>query len=125
MIGDALNENQPAASSTLQTLGIALDSLGRFAAADSAHRRSIALRKRHFPADHWAIPAAESAYGYHLTLMQQYPQAEELLLSAYTQLARKRGADSAPAKKTAERLALMYTRMGRQRLADGWRAKAE
>ena len=125
MIGDALDESQPAASSTLQTLGIALDSLGQFAAADSAHRRSIALRKRHFPADHWAIPAAESAFGYHLALMERYPQAEPLLLSAYTALAQKRGADSSPAKKTAERLALMYTRMGRQRLADGWRAKAE
>ncbi len=125
LIGDALDESQPAASSTLQTLGIALDSLGQYAAADSAHRRSIALRKRYFPADHWAIPAAESVYGYHLALMQRYPQAEQLLTRAYSELARKRGADSAPAKKTAERLALTYARMGRERLADGWRTKAQ
>jgi len=125
MIGDALDESQPAASSTLQTLGIALDSLGQFAAADSAHRRSIALRQRFFPADHWAIPAAESAYGYHLALMQRYPQAEQVLMRAYTQLAERRGADSAPAKKTALRLALVYARMGRQAVADTWRAKSD
>src|SRR5690606_33399603 len=40
-IGTVMHESEPSAGSTLQVLGLALDSLGRYAEADSALRRSL------------------------------------------------------------------------------------
>jgi len=123
-IGGSMPEGDNTASYALQTLGIALDSLGQYAGADSALRRSLALRKKYLPEGHWAIASSESVLGWHLVLMQRVGEAEPMLLSAYTRLAAARGATALPALDAAKRLAAMYERTKRPAQAAEWRKRA-
>jgi tetratricopeptide (TPR) repeat protein len=123
-IGGPLPEGDQTASSATQILGVALDSLGDLAGADSALRRSLALRKKYLPPEHWAIASSESVLGWHLVLQKKYAEAERMLLNAYERIAAARGPDSLPAHDTAHRLAMLYERLGRKADAAKWKGRA-
>jgi serine/threonine-protein kinase len=118
-----MEESAPAASSALQALGLALDSLGDHAGADSALRWSLALRRKYMPPSHWAIASSEAVLGYHLGRMGQHAEAERLLTESYAKLAEARGADAAVTKRVAVRLAELMEKLGRRADAARWRAK--
>jgi serine/threonine-protein kinase len=122
-IGRTLHESEPASSAALQVLGLALDSLGEHAAADSALRRSLALRRKYMPPDHWAIASSEAVLGYHLGLVGRNDDAERMMRAAYDKLAAARGADADVTKRVAVRLAELMTKLGRTRDAERWRAR--
>jgi tetratricopeptide (TPR) repeat protein len=123
-IGRSVHESEPAAASALQLLGLALDSLGQHHAADSALRRSLELRRKYLPADHWAIASSESIVGYHLGRVGRHEEGERIMRDAYAKLAEARGADSQVAKRLAERLAELLERMGHTSDAEEWRARS-
>ncbi|MBK6458817.1 MAG: serine/threonine protein kinase [Gemmatimonadetes bacterium] len=122
-IGKGLHEGEPSAATTMQALGLALDSLHQFAAADSALARALELRRKFLPADHWLIPNAEAVYGYHLGRVGRNAEAERILRAAYERMAQLRGADAAPTKRVAVRLAELMEKLGRTDDARRWRAK--
>ena len=111
------------ATTTMQALGLALDSLHQFAAADSALARALELRRKFLPADHWLIPNAEAVYGYHLGRVGRNAEAERILRAAYERMAQLRGADAAPTRRVAVRLAELMEKLGRTDDAKRWRAK--
>ncbi|MBV6521212.1 MAG: Serine/threonine-protein kinase PknD [Gemmatimonadaceae bacterium] len=75
-IGNGLPEGDQTAAIALQVLGLALDSLGQHFAADSALRRSQALREKYLPPDHWLIASSRAVTGYHLGLMGRRTDGE-------------------------------------------------
>ena len=123
-IGKGLHEGEPSAASVLQALGLALDSLHQFAAADSALARSLAIRRTYMPPDHWAIASSEAVYGYHLGRMGRHAEAERILTAAYEKMAASRGADAHVTKRVAVRLAELMEKVGRTADARRWREKA-
>ena len=122
-IGKALPEAEPSAGSTYQVLGLALDSLRQFAAADSALRRALALRRQYMPPEHWAIANMEAVYGYHLGRMGQHREAERMLATAYDKLVKARGADAGVTRRVAVRMAELLEATGRPSDARRWREK--
>lgn len=122
-IGASLPEADVTVSSTLQALGLALDSLRQFAAADTALRRALELRRTYLPEGHWAIASTEATYGYHLGRWGRTAEGERLMRQAYARLVEARGADAAPTKRVAVRLAELYDLLGRRSEAAEWRAK--
>jgi eukaryotic-like serine/threonine-protein kinase len=122
-IGKGLHEGEPSAAAVLQALGLALDSLRRFEAADSALARSLDVRRRFLPPDHWAIASSEAVYGYHLGRMGRHAEAERILTAAYEKMAAARGADAYVTKRVAVRLAELMEKVGRTSDARRWRNK--
>lgn len=122
-IGKGMHEGEASSAQTLQALGLALDSLGQHVAADSALRRSLAIREKYLPADHWAIASSRAVLGYHLGLMGRNAESEAMLTAAYRALADKRGADAQVTKRVAIRLAELLEKIGRRDEARKWRAK--
>ena len=124
-IGKGLHEGEPSAAAVLQALGLALDSLRRFEAADSALARSLAIRRKYMPPDHWAIASSESVYGYHLGRMGRHAEAERILTGAYEKMAAARGADAYVTRRVAVRLAELMEKLGRTADARRWRDRGE
>ena len=124
-IGGGLPESDPSASASLQALGLALDSLKQFVSADTALRRSLEIRKKYFPPEHWAIASSESVVGYHLGRMGRNAEAEQMLSASYSKLAAARGADAGVTKRVAVRLAELMEKQGRKSDAARWRTKGE
>ena len=124
-IGRGLHEGEPSAAAVLQALGLALDSLRRFEAADSALARSLAIRRKYMPPDHWAIASSESVYGYHLGRMGRHAEAERILTGAYEKMAAARGADAYVTRRVAVRLAELMEKLGRTADARRWRDRGE
>ena len=122
-IGKGLHEGEPAAASTLQALGLALDSLHQFAAGDSALLRSLEIRRKYYPAGHWAIASSEATYGFHLGKVGRETEGARMLAEAYDNLVATRGADAAVTKRVAKRLADLYATMGRNGDATRWRSR--
>ncbi|MEP7380823.1 MAG: serine/threonine-protein kinase [Gemmatimonadota bacterium] len=122
-IGKGLHEGEPSAASTLQALGLALDSLKQYAGADSALLRSLAIRRKYYPADHWAIASSEATYGFHLGKVGREAEGARILAASYDKLAASRGADAQVTKRVAIRLADLLARMGRKEEAGRWRTK--
>ncbi|MFN8668465.1 MAG: serine/threonine-protein kinase [Gemmatimonadaceae bacterium] len=124
-IGAAMPEANPQAAVALQNLGLALAALGRPAGADSAFRRSLAIRRKFLPPDHWAIASSESVLGHHLAMNGRVAEGEGMLRRAYAALVESRGADAGPTKATARRLAEVMEKTGRASAAREWRQKSE
>lgn len=122
-IGGALHEGDQTSSSVLQVLGLALDSLGRFEEGGVALRRSLEIRRKYLPKDHWAIASSEAVVGYHLTKVKRFDEGEKLLIASYHKLAKSRGADAQVTKRVAVRLVEMYTLLGRTADAERWKAR--
>ncbi|MEP7380824.1 MAG: serine/threonine-protein kinase [Gemmatimonadota bacterium] len=104
-IGGAMHESHPQAAVALQFLGFALAGQGKVAAADSAFRRSLALRRKYLPPDHWAIASSEAVLGHHLAMTGRRAQGEPMLRRAYARLVETRGEDAEITMTTARRLA--------------------
>ncbi len=104
-IGGAMHESHPQAAVALQFLGFALAGQGKVAAADSAFRRSLALRKKYLPPDHWAIASSEAVLGHHLAMTGRRKEGEPMLRRAYARLVETRGADAEVTQTTARRIA--------------------
>ena len=124
-VGGALHESHPQSAVALQYLGLALSGQGKVAGADSALRRSLALRRQFLPAEHWAIASSESVLGHHLAMTGRAGEGEPMLRRAYERLASTRGTDADPTRQTARRLAEVYERLGRPRDAERWRLRAD
>ncbi|MBL8958286.1 MAG: serine/threonine protein kinase [Gemmatimonadetes bacterium] len=124
-IGGPLPEADPTAAAALQSHGLALDALGRLAEGGVALRRSLEIRRKYLPPEHWAIASSESVVGYHLMLTGKYPEAERILRAAYGELVAKRGAEVAVTKRVAFRLSELYGRWGRRADSTAWAAKAQ
>ncbi len=122
-VGGGIHESEPAVASALQTLGLALDSIGEHAGADTALRRSLEIRRTYYPPDHWAIASSESVVGYHLGIVGRFKEAETMMSEAYEKIAAARGADSQVARRVAVRIAELLERTGRPKDAAEWRAK--
>jgi serine/threonine-protein kinase len=123
-IGLALHESHPQSAVALQYLGLALAAQGQVAGADSALRRSLALRREYLPADHWAIASSESVLGHHLAMTGRAGEGEPMLRRSFEKLLAARGAEADPTRQTARRLAEVYEQLGRRRDADRWRQRA-
>ncbi|MCC6930339.1 MAG: tetratricopeptide repeat protein, partial [Gemmatimonadaceae bacterium] len=122
-IGKGMHESEPSSSGVLQALGLALDSLKQFAAADSALQRSLDIRRKYLPPEHWGIASSEAVYGYHLGRMGRNAEAEQLLTSSYEKLVALRGADNPITKRVAVRLAELMEKLGRGEDARKWHAR--
>lgn len=123
-IGNSLPEGDQTATAALQVLGAALDSLRRWDEGESALRRSLALRRKYLPPDHWAIASSESILGAHYLETGRFADAERLLVGAYKRIAEVRGADSQVARAVARRLVLLHERLNRPDDARHWKALA-
>ncbi|MBL8983746.1 MAG: tetratricopeptide repeat protein, partial [Gemmatimonadetes bacterium] len=123
-IGNALPEADPTSASVLQTQGLALDALGRFAEGGAALERSLAIRRKYMPPDHWAIASSESVIGYHQMLTGRYPEAERILTRAYRDLSESRGPDASVTQRVAFRLSELYGRWGRRADSVTWAARS-
>jgi len=104
-IGGPIHESHPQAAVALQHLGLALAGQGQPAAADSALKRSLALRRAYLPPEHWAIASSESVLGYHYGMTGRAALGERMLRAAYARLLESRGVDAEVTKQTAQRLA--------------------
>lgn len=123
-IGLGMPESDITSSVMLQVLGLALDSLKQYAAADSALLRSRNLRYRFLPPDHWATASAEAVYGRHLLRGARYAEGEKMMREAYDKLVELRGSDAGPTKNLAKQLAEFYESRGNQIQASHWRELA-
>src|SRR5690606_2285727 len=85
-------------------LGLALDSLGRYAEADSALRRSLEIRQRYMPPDHWALASSESVLGFHLARMGRFEEALPMLRAAYDKLVEQRGPEADVSLRAKKRI---------------------
>ena len=104
-IGGALHESDQSAAVALQQLGFALAARGATAQADSAFRRSLALRRKYLPPEHWAIASSEAVLGHHLAMTGRRREGEPMLRRAYARLVETRGADAEVTQTTAKRIA--------------------
>ncbi len=123
-IGRSLPEADPTAGSALQAQGLALDSLHRYAEGEVALQRSLEIRQRYMPPDHWAIASSEAVVGYHLAITGRYPEAERLMRRAYEALVERRGADASVTRRVAVRMSELYGRWGRAADSVRWAATA-
>ena len=121
-IGGPLHESEGSAAVALQQLGLALAARGANAAADSALRRSLELRQKYLPRDHWAIASSEAVLGYHLALTGREVRGEPMLRGAYEALKEARGADAEITRLTAQRMAEVMEKLKRPTDAARWRA---
>jgi serine/threonine-protein kinase len=123
-VGKGMPEADATTGSALQALGLALDSLRQFVAADTFLLAALEQRRKFMPPAHWAIANAEAVYGYHLGRWGRHAEAERLMLGAYDRLVEARGADAPVTKRVATRLAELYDVTGRPAQAKRWRARA-
>lgn len=121
-IGKSMPDADPTSSSVLQTLGLALDSVRNFVAADTFLLRSRELRRTYMPPDHWAVANADAVYGFHLGRWGggRQKEAERLMLSSYDRLVETRGAEASVTRLAASRLSELYKSMGRDGDAEKW-----
>lgn len=124
-IGDTFHESESSAATSLRVLGMALDSLRRYDEGGEALYRSLEIRRKYLPAEHWAIASSESYWGRHLGIVGRNAEAETLLLRAYVRLADARGESAAVTKLTARWIEQFMTKQGRHKEAAIWRARAE
>lgn len=122
-VGLSLPEADATVGSTLQVLGLALDSLKQFAAADTVLRRALTLRRTYMPPEHWAIASMEGVYGYHLGLWGRTAEGERMMKEAYDRMVEARGADAPATRRIATRLADLFERLGRRADAATWRVR--
>jgi len=104
-IGTVLHESHPSAAVALQHLGFALAARAAVTEADSAFERSLDLRRKYLPADHWAIASSEGVLGHHLAMTGRMARGERMLRAAYDKLVASRGKDAEVTRITAGRLA--------------------
>jgi len=104
-IGGPLHESDQSAAVALQQLGFALAARGANAEAEQAFRRSLALRQKYLPAEHWAIASSEAVLGHHLAMTGHRTEGEPMLRRAYARLVETRGADAEVTQTTAKRIA--------------------
>ena len=117
-VGKGIHESDPSVGSTLQILGLALDSIGDYVAGDSALRRSLEIRRKYMPPEHWAIASSEAVLGYHLGRMGRIDESLRMMEAAYDKLVETRGADAEVTKLAKERIEEIRARRGSGSRAD-------
>jgi tetratricopeptide (TPR) repeat protein len=119
----ALADGHPDIASALALLGgLELD-VGRPERAQLCLRECVAIRRRALGAEHWLVADAESRLGECLCRLQDYDDAEALLVESYWIL---RASGDAPPKwvQTAwQRVVKLYEARGKPEQAAEWRAK--
>ena len=122
-IGGPLHDSDQSAAVALQQLGFALAARGANTGADSAFRRSLELRRKYLPPEHWALASSEAALGQHLAMTGRTAEGEPMLRAAYATLVEARGADAEISKRTARWMAQVMEKMGRAGEAERWKDK--
>ena len=121
--GKTLTDTHPMVAAALQTLGRCLDARGDHAGAGAALQESLKLRRSTLPAGSWPIASSEGMLGEHFTLVQDYHEAEPLLLRADSTLQRVFGNGSARTQANVKRLVALYTAWDKPEAAAAWRAR--
>lgn len=93
----------------------------RFAEAEALFRDMLALRRENFPEEHRLISELKSELAAALTGLEQYDEAERLLLDAYDRFLTGRGPEDRRTQRAAQRLVTLYKRMGNPQAAAPYR----
>lgn len=97
---------------------------GRMVEAEAIFRDILELRRENFPEDHRVISEVKSNLGAALSSLQQYAEAEGLLIDAYGRFLDTRGSDAPRTRKAAGRLANLFEQTGDEERAAEFRALA-
>ena len=94
------------------------------AAARALFEEALDLRKRYYEQDdHWRIAVVEVDFGWCLSRLGQYEQAEALLLQGYQTLSDKRGETDPQTLEALEYLATFYEDWNQPEQAEMYRSK--
>ncbi len=85
---------------------------GRFGEAEPILREMLALRRQVFGEDHRLVSELKSTLGAALTGLDQFAEAESLLLDAFERFETDRGLDDSRTQIAARRLAAFYEKTG-------------
>lgn len=119
----ALGQENRQVAETLFALANNLYSQGRIAAAATEYEDADRVASISFPPQHWTPIDIRRGYGECLTDLGRFPQAEELLLETYQRMSREFGSDHLRVQPMIHALVRLYTRWGKLREADNYRAR--
>jgi serine/threonine protein kinase len=119
---------------TLAALGWALAKQGRAKDAEPILREAVDICRTGYPLGQWttadaetgldwATATAESRLGGCLTALEQFGDAEKLLLSSYETLRKAAGTPPQRRVEAADRIVKLYETWGKAEKAEEWRAK--
>lgn len=114
-------DDHPHVATDIFQLGLLLEQRGDHPAAIAALRESLTIRRDVLPADHQEIFNNEIGLGRNLLRLDQYEEAEELLLSGYRGLTEADAQRSLESTGVAQTLAGLYEETGRAALARPYR----
>ena len=117
----ALGPEHPDVAAAANDLATFLDRQGRRDEAEPLHREAIALFEKKLPPGHRRLAGARSDYGEHLVALGRYAEAEPVLQAAFEAQKAALGADAAPTRRTAARLAALYEAWGKPAKAREYR----
>jgi len=95
--------------------GQSLVYMGDAIQAEPLIREGLTIREEHLP-DDWHTYDARSHFGFCLTHLGRYREAEEVLAKTYAVLTEERGAGDRHTRRTARRLADLYEAWGKPEL---------
>ena len=84
--GKTLTDDHPIVAATLNGIGRALATMGRYGDAEKTIHEAIAIRRANLPPGHWAIISSELALAEVQLKAKRYREAEPAILSAYQRL---------------------------------------
>ena len=99
-----------------------LAATGEASQAESSAREAVDLLSRNLPAGFWTIARARSVLGEVLTKSGRYPEAEPLLVGAYTVLSNKLGQRALETRLAQDRVVRLYELWGKPSKARAYRS---
>lgn len=118
-----LPEGHPDLAEPLMGLGLVTLETGNAEDARSLLREALDIRRSKLQENHWLIGQAESALGACLTALEEYGEAEVLLLDGAETIAATLGDKHKLTLETRRRLVDLYEAWDRPKLAAEWRAR--
>ena len=91
--------------------------------AESAFRKSLQIKLKHFPADHWQVATTQNLLGDCLTDQEAYTAAEPLLIESVGIIEKQFGASHERTRVATTRAVTLYERWGKPAQAAEWRAR--
>lgn len=116
-----LPNEQLAVATTLVALGRLLTDRKDARGAETLLREATQIQSKLPPADQTQVAEAKSVFGYCLTTLKRFDEAEPLLLESYTAIKAKRGERSKPTERARTRLVNLYTAWGKADKAAAYR----
>jgi serine/threonine protein kinase/tetratricopeptide (TPR) repeat protein len=118
-----LPEGHPYIARSLYALGIAALARGDAVAAEPPLRECVEIRRGAFPEGHWKIACVSSALGEALTELEEYEEAESLLLPSLPILEETRSPQHKDTRATWDRIIELYDVWGKPEQAAEYRAR--